>query len=274
MQITGEKKKWLMLCTAAIAILAYAHFETYWIEIKKTTVESGDLPQEFSGKKIVFIADIHCGKYFTPHRLNKIIKQINSLDPDILIFGGDYIDRSGKFLAPCLNKLTNINAPLGKFGVLGNHDVKADFNDIKNAMIDAGITPLVNENRKIEINNVAITVTGVDEPRYGDPDGAKAMKNSLPFTIYVEHDPAYFEEYDPKGADLLLAGHTHGGQITFFGVPFTRLAHWHNYKYEKGVLRENNRTVIVTNGIGVTILPLRFFARPQINVILLKNTAE
>jgi len=85
------------------------------------------------------------------------------------------------------------------------------------------------------------------------------------------HDPAYFEKYQNDKAKLLLAGHTHGGQITFFGIPFSWLVHRHKYRYEKGVREEPERTVIVNNGIGATILPLRFFARPQINVIILEK---
>jgi predicted MPP superfamily phosphohydrolase len=160
---------------------------------------------------------------------------------------------------------------LGKFGVLGNHDSEVGRGKIKNAMLAAGITPLVNENRKITIGGEKITIAGTDETWYGEPDGAEAMENATPFTIYLTHDPWYLEQYRPA-AQLLLAGHTHGGQVTLFGIPFANLVHWRNYKYQKGIFFENGRTIIVTNGIGATLLPLRFFARPQINLITLERS--
>ena len=137
-------------------------------------------------------------------------------------------------------------------------------------MLNAGIIPLVNSNLKLAAGGAAITIAGTDETWYGNPDGAKAMEGATDFTIYLTHDPSYLEKYRPK-AQLLLSGHTHGGQVTLFGISLANLAHWHNYKYGKGIFRESDRTVIVTNGIGATILPLRFFARPQINLITLEK---
>lgn len=265
------KKIILGLIALAIVFLVYAHFETYWVQVVPTTVSSRDLPPEFSGKKVVFIADTHCGDDFEPARLGKVVNQINSLKPDIVLLGGDYVNRNGQYTAACFAEMAKIEAPLGKFGILGNHDVEAGTASVKNAMRAAGITPLVNENRKIAIGEAQITIAGTDETWYGKPDGAKAMENATPFAIYITHDPWYLEQYRPA-AKLLLSGHTHGGQVTLFGIPFANLAHWRNYKYQKGIFFENGRTIIVTNGIGATILPLRFFARPQINLITIKHS--
>jgi len=271
MKFTKIKTAVFLLPIAAATLLGYAHLETYWVQIAKTEIKSADLPTEFSGKKITFISDLHCQENFDPKRLGNIATRINSLKPDIIILGGDYIDRDGKFVDDCFSQLATLDAPLGKFGILGNHDIEAGFDKIKDAMVKNGITPLVNENRQVAINGRSITIAGVDETWYGNPDGAKTMQNAAPFTVYIEHDPSYFEKYYPQGADLLLAGHTHGGQVTLFGIPFASLIHRHHYKYEKGVFNEPGRTVIVSNGIGATVLPLRFFCRPQINLITLKK---
>ena len=265
------KKITLWLTAVAVIFLLYAHFETYWIQVVPTTVSSRDLPPEFSGKKVVFIADTHCGDYFDPARLGKVVSQINSLKPDIVLLGGDYVNRNGKYTTACFAEMAKIEAPLGKFGVLGNHDINAGAESIKKGMIDAGITLLVNQNRKIVIGESKITITGTDETWYDKPDGAKAMENASAFTIYLSHDPWYLEQYRPA-AQLLLSGHTHGGQVTLFGIPFAGLAHGRKYKYEKGIFNEPGRTIVVTNGIGATILPLRFFARPQINLITLEHS--
>lgn len=266
-----QKKKLALAAAIAALFIVYAHLETYRVEIKAITVKNNDLPLEFSGKKIVFISDTHCGEYFDPKRLGSIVERINLLAPDIILFGGDYVSRDGKNTTACFAEYAKLAAPLGKFGVLGNHDIEAGKNNIIEAMLAAKIVPLVNENRAIAIGNRAITVAGVDETWYGTPDGAAAMANAADFTVYLSHDPAYFEEYTNNRAKLLLAGHTHGGQVTLFGLSMANLAHRHNYKYGQGIYEEPNRTIIVTNGIGATILPLRFFARPQINVIILEK---
>lgn len=255
----------------AAALLAYAHLETYWVEIKTVTVKNENLPLEFSGKKIIFISDAHCGEYLNPKRLGLIVEQINRLAPDIILLGGDYVSRDAKNITACFAEYSKLAAPMGIFGVLGNHDIEAGKNNVIKKMLAAGIIPLANENRLIEIGGRAITIAGADEARYGVPDGAAAMAGAADFTIYLSHDPAYFEEYADNRAKLLLAGHTHGGQVTLFGLPMASLAHWHNYKYGQGIYEETGRTIIISNGIGATILPLRFFARPQINFIELKK---
>lgn len=256
---------------AAAVFVGYAAFEASWTEIAKTTVRGKNVAPEFIGKKIAFIADIHCGEGFPPAHLDGLVKQINALAPDIVLFGGDYVSRNGKDTEACFLKLAKIEAPLGKYGILGNHDIEAGKSDVLAAMAGAGITPLVNENRHINIGGDKITIAGTDETWYGVPNGAKAMEKASDFTIYMTHDPAYLEKYQNDKAKLLLAGHTHGGQITLFGLPFSWLIHRHDYRYERGVYEEPGRTVIVTNGIGASILPLRFFARPQINLILLEK---
>ena len=268
----AKKIKIIFLCLAATAavLLLYAYLETYWVQIVNTAIVNENIPAEFSGKKIVFIADIHCGEGFGPERLDGMVNQINSLKPDIVILGGDYANRNGSNTDICFNKMAAIKAPLGKFGILGNHDPEAGTEGVKSAMIDAGFTPLVNENRKIAVGGAQITIAGTDETWYGNPDGAKAMENATGFTVYVSHDPWYLEQYRPN-AQLLLTGHTHGGQVTFFGIPFAAWVFHHKLKYEKGIFFENDRTIIATNGIGATILPLRFFARPQINLITLEK---
>jgi len=267
----SKKILWLLFAAGMAVFVGYATFEAGGTEISKTTVRGKNVPPEFIGKKIAFVADIHCGEGFSPARLDGLVKQINLLAPDIVLFGGDYVSRNGKNTEKCFSSLKNINAPLGKFGVLGNHDIEAGKNEVLAAMAGAGIAPLVNENRHINIGGGKITVAGTDETWYGVPDGAKAMEEAADFTIYMTHDPAYFEKYQNDKAKLLLAGHTHGGQITLFGLPFSWLIHRHKYRYEKGVYEEPGQTVIVTNGIGAPILPLRFFARPQINLILLEK---
>ncbi|MCU0653125.1 MAG: metallophosphoesterase [Candidatus Pacebacteria bacterium] len=252
---------------AAAAFLGYARFEVFWFETAKTTVRRNDLPAAFAGKKIAFVSDLHCGEGFPFERMGEVVDLINSQNPDILLLGGDY----GNDMKRCLDKIAMVKASMGKFGILGNHDIENGKERVIQAMIKAGITPLVNENRRIAIGSEAIAVAGTDETWYGIPDGAKAMEGVTEFTIYLTHDPAYLEKYKNDRAKLLLAGHTHGGQMTLFGLSFASFVHGYPYKYEKGIFEEPDRTVIVTNGIGTGIVPLRFFARPQINVIALER---
>jgi len=268
--IKAKKITWFLFTAGSIALfIGYAIFETYWTEVVETTIINKNIPEKFIGKKIIFIADIHCGEGFPVARMDNLVEQLNLLNADIIILGGDYVSRNGKDTKACFAKLAEIKASLGKYGVLGNHDIEAGKKEIIDAMESAGINLLLNSNRQIAIGDEQITVAGTDETWYGIPDGAKTMEGAANFTIYITHDPSYFEKYQNNKSKLLLAGHTHGGQITFFGIPFSWLIHRHKYRYEKGIYNEPGRTIIITNGIGATIMPLRFFARPQINIIVL-----
>ncbi|AEG17830.1 metallophosphoesterase [Methanobacterium paludis] len=267
-------KKIVIIIAFLFAIaLAYSYFiEPYMIETKEITIQSDQIPAEFNGKTIVFITDIHCSQFFSAERVGSLVNQVNALNPDMVLLGGDYVTDDTAYIQPCFSQLSKLKAPLGVYGVLGNND---PYNATIAAMENAGITYIGNKGLWIEENGQRIRLGGVgdldtDIPYQGPTIGAV---NSSDFVIMVSHKPDYFPLLNKKLVDLMFAGHTHGGQVTFFGLwaPFTGSKY--GQKYLTGVKESGNSTMIVSNGIGTVKVPLRFFARPQIIVVKLERTS-
>jgi uncharacterized protein len=263
---------WLLL--GALLLLTYAYLETYWVEVKEITVTSGDLPQEFSGTKAVFLTDIHRGPFFSQKRLEKLIAKVNRLRPDLILFGGDYVHRSPEYIPPCLTALGKLHAPLGKFGVLGNHDHWEDAALTRQYAAKAGISLLDNGAVWIYQKGARIRLGGVGDLLRDIPDSRPALQElqAKDFAILLSHNPDYIETIRDKRLDLLLSGHSHGGQITLFGWWAPISNSYYGEKYRTGLVQTPYTKAVISNGIGTITPPLRFFARPQIVVVRLKRS--
>ncbi len=269
----GNKlKKYSLGCGLILpGLLVYSLLEPFWIETKETVFVSGDIPVNFNGTKIVFIADIHHGPFFSRQRISRLVKRINNLHPDIILLGGDYIHRNIKYNKPCFEELKRLNAPMGKFGVFGNHDRWRGGLLCRKGMEYAGIVLLDNDARWLNKNGRRIKIGGVGDLNTEEPDISPSVKDTKDkdFVIVLSHNPDYMEFLTSHKVDLVLSGHTHGGQCTLFGWWAPVVPSLFGNKYRTGVIKTALSTVIVTNGIGTISPPLRFFARPQINVIYL-----
>ena len=268
-----NRKGVIILVTGlALLCLAYGLIEPYFVEVSEIDYAKSDIPKAFDGKRIVFVSDIHYGLFYTKDRVSDIAKKVNDLTPDIVVFGGDYLSSDVKSAAPCFEELAKINAPLGKFGVMGNHDHWGHVKDVLGGMAYAEITPLDNKAEWINLDGERIKLGGVGdlwcdqqdiEPTIGDV-------TEKDFVILLSHNPDYAENMETDNVDLVLSGHTHGGQVTFFGLwaPYTNSGL--GQKYMSGLIYLGNTKVYVSRGIGTVVLPIRFFARPEITVINLK----
>jgi predicted MPP superfamily phosphohydrolase len=253
----------------------YSLIEPYWIEEKVTFLQDSDIPQIFSDKKIVFVADIHHGIFFSKERIEKLVNKINAVNPDIIILGGDYIDSETKYIEPCFEELSKLKAEMGVFGVIGNHDSRENGYDLTlKAMQKAGITPLENQAEWLEIGKQKIKLGGAIWTEEDETDLGPTIRDTKEndFVILVSHTPDFAEKIKTENIDLVLSGHTHGGQVTFFGLFAPYIPSHYGQKYRTGLVETENTKVLITNGIGDSLLPIRFFARPQINIIILKNS--
>jgi predicted MPP superfamily phosphohydrolase len=267
------KKISLAIIIIVISLMVYSLIEPYWTQTKEITIESNQIPAEFDGKKIVFISDVHFGSwpFFDQKRTENLVNQVNALHPDMILLGGDYVSDESQYINPCFTALSQLNAPLGVYGVLGNNDPQ---NKSIKAMKNADITYIGNDGLWVEKGDAKIRVGGVgdmltDTQNQGAVIG-DANKND--FVILVSHSPDFFPLLDKSMVDVMLSGHTHGGQITFFGLWAPIVHSKYGNKYRTGEIRNNNTTLVVSNGIGTIILPMRFFARPQIIVLNLKRS--
>lgn len=256
----------------AFSIVGYMFVEPYWIETKEVVIKSDQIPPDFDGKKIVFISDIHAGPYFDQSRVNKLVNQVNALHPDMVLLGGDYVSGESEYVNSTFESLSKLEAPLGIYAVLGNSDPQhATWVALNNSVItDVGNMGvwMGNSNSKIRIGGV-----GDLSNDWQNPEGALDDATSDDFVILLSHEPDYFPEVDKSKFDVVLSGHTHGGQVTLFGLWAPYLPSKYGQKYRTGVIKEDNSTLVISNGIGTVGWPIRFFARPQIIVLKLERTS-
>jgi uncharacterized protein len=257
---------------AMIAITAgYSIFgERYWYQIKHVSLNFPKLPKVFAGLRLVQFSDVHLGKYFKKDRLENLITEIMKLKPDLICFTGDLFDTHDGFpndeIIPVLAKL---NAPYGKFAVLGNHDLASGKTAITNILSRSGFRVLNNEQSIVEQRGERIRIVGVDDMFKGKPNLRTALTEDLnqPFTLLLSHAPDYADQASHFPVDLQISGHSHGGQVRLPLIGAISTPKW-GRKYVQGLYKvQGSQLLVYTNrGIGTTNLPIRFFCRPEITV--------
>jgi predicted MPP superfamily phosphohydrolase len=248
-----RRRRWLLtavtLFAVVIVFLAYGFGETYRLDVKEYTFSSPDLPAEFDGARIVLVTDIHRGPFFSQDRVRSLVERVNALEPDMIILGGDYVYLGTKYAASCFAELQNLRAPMGRFAVLRDQGV----------WVEKG-------GQRIRVGGIGDYA--VDKPVLGPAIEGSGKRD---FVLLISHNPDFAEKLPPDAVDLTLSGHTHGGQLTVFGLWAPFVPSENGGEYRTGMVTTDVTTVIISNGVGTsTIPPIRFFARPQIVVITLR----
>ncbi len=273
----------IILVIALVLMLAYPFFEAFHINIAEHTTRLAGLPSSLRNLKVVFLSDVHENLWDSRARTEKIVKMVNSLGADLVLLGGDYaMDPDGAIAF--FEHLPLIQARLGAYGIFGNKD-RAETaearGDLAQAMKDAGVTPLVNEVAKIKVGQSFLYIAGVDDLQTGgtDIEAVASQVTTDDFVILLGHNPDILNQavstVDKDGKthwyDLALFGHTHGGQIVLFGTPvLSVLKPESSSRYLSGWISENRAEILVSNGVGTSILPMRLFAPAQIHLIRLR----
>ena len=253
--------------------LIYSLIEPFLLRNKYQTLVNHKIPRSFDGKKIVFASDIHHGPYFSRDRVRKFVDRVNALHPDIIILGGDYVAYSRRYITPVFEELKKLRATRGVYAVIGNHDNYEDGELTKKCMVTAGFHILDNAAEWIENDNERIRIGGIGDMWTQTQDLEPTLRDTTPndFVILVSHNPDFAERMPLNRIDLMVSGHTHGGQITFFGLFAPYTASKYGQKYREGRIKKGDTESIVSHGVGTILLPMRFFARPEVEVITLKS---
>ena len=275
LRIIKNRNKLIFVSIFAVALLllAYTFIEPYWLDIKTTHINSRDIPENFNGTKIIFVSDIHHGPYFSKDRVKKLVERINELNPDIILLGGDYVHREPTYITPCFEELSKLKAKIDVFGVLGNHDHWENAELIRHEMKSAGIKEIDNKAEWLYKEGDRIKIGGVGDLMEDVQDITPTINDTKKndFVILLSHNPDYFEKLGTDKVDLMFSGHTHGGQVTLFGFWAPLIPSTYGQKYRTGLVETVQTKILISNGIGTITPPVRFFARPQINVVILKR---
>ncbi|MDX2128693.1 MAG: metallophosphoesterase [Chloroherpetonaceae bacterium] len=230
--------------------------------INRMTLHFPNLPAELRGLKIAQVSDIHSGVYMPQHKMEEITETVNSLSPDLVTLTGDFIAGEYSEIQPFVNGFKNLKSTYGTFSCPGNHDEWLDIKAITAAMNQKNLNLLQNEFQTLVIDGAPLHVIGMDfdSPRIKNFDEATQKLPSEGFQLLLCHHPDFFETAKKRNIDLMLAGHTHGGQLAldFPGLEIYPIDLF--YKYPRGLYEEihhKSQKLYVNLGIGITGTPLR-----------------
>ena len=270
-----------LLITVGCILLWSRYVTTSMLDVKESKIVNEKLPESFRGLKILHLSDVHYGKTIDKSKLKKVVERINLINPDIVVFTGDLIDKDTKITDKLIKNLSSelkyIDAKLGKYAIKGNHDYSSDsFIEIMEnsefILLDNNYDLIYNN------NNDNIIIMGLSSSIKTEIDYSKVLEyynlensNKNIFSIVLMHEPDNIDELlKYNDISLVLAGHSHGGQIRLpyiGGIIKTKDA----IKYNEEYYKVNNTDLYVSFGIGTTTYPFRLFNMPSINFYRIYN---
>lgn len=237
-------------------------------------------PEAMRGLRVAFLTDIHICGYYTPQRFEPLLRTIEGLGADLVLWGGDYAE-SKEYQYAFFREIARMKPRLGMYGVLGNNDKEcfgSAFPLMRGLAEKAGMRLLINETARIALPGGALYIGGLDEWKHGTPmaKGMFAGADENDFRLLLTHYPHCTDlacAQAAKEPQLSLSGHTHGGQIRVFGLSC------YNFGYGKRYVRRSERffltgwremggvRMLVSNGVGESLLPVRIGAQREIHRI-------
>ena len=271
-----------IICLLLILCGIYFYFENTTLEVSTYQIASNKIPNEFNNYKIIQISDFHNN---TSSKLTKkLIAEIKNQKPNIIVITGDLIDSTKTNVDIAIDMIKEIIEIAPIYYVTGNHEARTnEYDNLKSQMIELGVKILENEAQEIQLNNSTINILGINDPSFykeSDILDSKIVKNNMEniqynednFTILLSHRPEVFKIYVEKNIDLVFTGHAHGGQIR---LPFIGGIIAPNQgtfpEYTDGIYREKDTTMVVSRGIGNSIIPFRVNNRPELMIVELKS---
>lgn len=232
------------------------------------------LPADFSEVRLVQLSDIHHGLYTRLSEVERAVELTNRLEPDLVALTGDFVSNSPRYIAPVAAALGRLRARLGVFAVLGNHDYRVGADAVTAALERHGIEVLRNRHVRLRRNGSCVTLAGVDDVRYGEDNLRLALlgADADSSTLLLCHNPALLPLAAARGIDLVLSGHTHGGQLdlprlrTFARTRGMRMP----FPFHHGWDQLGETQIYISRGLGTVIVPLRVRCPAEIPVLRLQ----
>jgi predicted MPP superfamily phosphohydrolase len=251
------------------------------VEVVRRRIRLARLPRAFEGFQIAQLSDVHIGPFTTADFIRRCVAMTNELKPDLIALTGDYIAWDPQAEGEVVQALAGLRAPCGVFGCLGNHEEEGGIEESITRLFAAqGVHILREERAAIRLAGATFNLIGIAEPRGRDAAewrrdrerrlqqiGELARPDTVNVLLSHSPDPRVFDRAAEVGIDLMLAGHTHGGQLSLdslsHGLNLSRLI----YRYNNGWYEKHRAQLYVNRGIGTTGFPIRLGARPEITVL-------
>ena len=225
------------------------------------------LPKALNGLRIVQLSDLHLGPLTSDDQLRRAVNTANSLNPDIIALTGDYISHERQYAAPCAEIVGHLKARCGVYAVLGNHDHWTDAALITDLFRAEGIKVLINEGMRFEKDGASFWLAGVNDTMVGLEDLSLALAgcSAGEMKLLLAHNPIILRRAAREGVDLVLSGHTHGGQVAL--RPERNATGRTRRRVLNGLGRYGDTQIYVTRGLGTVILPIRYGCPPEISLL-------
>lgn len=286
--MTKKKVKTIIVLVGLSAVLIALIIWIAWgnkaLELNSYTVTSDELPDTFNGFRIAQVSDLHNAEMGKDNE--KLISMLKDSTPDIIVITGDMIDSRNTKVDVALSFAEQAVKIAPCYYITGNHEARVDeYSDLKDGLLELGVIVLEDARVEIELSGEIITIIGVDDPSFQNDylfgDDETVMKSKLDeltseddgYTVLLSHRPELFDIYVESGVDLVFSGHAHGGQ---FRLPFIGGVAAPNQglfpKYDAGIYTEETTNMVVSRGVGNSIIPFRVNNRPE--VILIELTIQ
>lgn len=244
--------------------------EANTLTVEEVEVHLKRLPKKLDGLRIAHLSDIHHSPFTDLDHISDAVRRANDLKPDIVMLTGDYVSHEPEYIAPMAEAMSGLEAEFGAFACLGNHDHWTDAELVTRRLSENNIRVLINEGIRKTIRGASFWLAGVDDYMVGKTDVKAAMHGSFPdeMKLLLAHNPVIVRQAARREVDLVLSGHTHGGQVKIRDderriLPKRRLT--------SGLHRRYDTHIYITRGIGTVVLPVRYQCPPEISLITLRS---
>lgn len=247
-----------------------AAYERHQLSRTDLDLPISGLPPALDGVRIGLITDVHHSATVSANDVTRAVEVLRRAQPDLIVLGGDYISFGDRqFVGPVAERLSPLaHAPLGSFAVLGNHD---DDRDMPAALAATGFTVLRDQRTTIRARGESLDIAGIRFWTRKPAELAAVLRGTGETTLLLAHDPRRLTEAAQLDVQLVLSGHTHGGQIVLPGVG--ALA-GRKFPVLSGSAREDNTLLFVSRGVGTVYVPVRFNCPPEVAVLTLRRKSE
>lgn len=272
----GVTRREFLRSATAISVGALAGTAAYGVAYERHRLDRIErdlavrgLPPNLDGLRIGMITDIHHSAVVSSEDVAHAVKQLKDAAPDIMVLGGDYVsffDRG--YIGPVAELLTPLaHAPHGSFAVLGNHD---DERDMPAALTARGFTVLKDQRTALSIKGERLDIAGIRFWTKTPGEIAGVLKGTGGTTILLSHDPRRLEEAAALDVQLVLSGHTHGGQVL---VPAVGPIAGRKFPVLAGYATRENTAIFVSRGVGTVYVPLRLNCPPDVAILTLRTAS-
>ncbi len=281
MKLSKSKRLWVIILIALLLFAAKAYYDTNSIEVRHYQIENSSLGEVLNGLKVAHLSDLHVKTIGL--RESKILEILKEEKPDLIFITGDLISFQGPY-EPVMSFLYQLKPPLGVYAVLGNTEYSNENGSCtlchkeksRNLKESHGVVFLRNSSGPLKVNGKVINIIGVDDPVLKKSDLKIALKGANPDhpSIVLAHSPEIFDEASEFGFDLLLSGHTHGGQIFLTKYLRKIFPLEASLEFIEGFFQKGKLLMYVSRGIGTSYVPFRLGVKPEITFFKFSNNTS